>query len=26
VWTVLGPPEHPAGSHLPSHGLEAAVR
>ena len=26
VWTVLGPPEHPAGPHLPSHGLEAAVR
>jgi hypothetical protein len=27
VWTVLGPPEHQAGPHLPSRGaLEAAVR
>ncbi|MET4390908.1 hypothetical protein ABIB73_006694 [Bradyrhizobium sp. F1.4.3] len=26
VWTVLGPPEHPAGRHLPSRDLTAAVR
>ncbi len=26
VWTVLGPPEHPAGPHLPSRDLTAAVR
>jgi hypothetical protein len=25
VWTVLGPPDHPAGPHLPSHSLEASV-
>ncbi len=26
VWTVLGPPDHPAGPHLPSRDLTAAVR
>ncbi|MEK9283543.1 MULTISPECIES: hypothetical protein [unclassified Bradyrhizobium] len=26
VWAVLGPPEHTAGPHLPSHSLAAAVR
>jgi hypothetical protein len=26
VWTVLGPPEHPSGPHLPSRDLTAAVR
>ena len=25
VWTVLGPPERPAGPHLPSRNLTAAV-
>jgi hypothetical protein len=24
VWTVLGPPDHPAGPHLPSRDLTAA--
>jgi hypothetical protein len=26
VWTVLGPPDHPVGPHLPSRDLTAAVR
>jgi hypothetical protein len=26
VWTVLGPPEHQAGPHLPSRDLTAAAR
>ncbi|MEH2489913.1 hypothetical protein [Bradyrhizobium sp. AZCC 2230] len=26
VWTLLGPPDHPAGTHLPSRDLTAAVR
>jgi hypothetical protein len=26
VWTVLGPPDHPAGPHLPSRELTASVR
>jgi hypothetical protein len=26
VWTVLGPPDRPAGPHLPSRDLTAAVR
>jgi hypothetical protein len=26
VWAVLGPPDHPAGPHLPSRDLTAAVR
>ncbi len=26
VWSVLGPPDHPAGPHLPSRDLTAAVR
>ncbi|MBR1133922.1 hypothetical protein [Bradyrhizobium iriomotense] len=26
VWTVLGPPDRPAGPHLPSRNLTAAVR
>lgn len=26
VWTVLGPPDHPAGPHLPSRDLTASVR
>lgn len=26
VWTVLGPPDHPAGPHLPSRDRTAAVR
>jgi hypothetical protein len=26
VWTVLGPPDHPSGPHLPSRDLTAAVR
>ena len=26
VWTMLGPPEHQAGPHLPSRDLTAAAR
>ena len=26
VWTVLGPPDHAAGTHLPSRDLTASVR
>ena len=26
VWTVLGPPDHTAGTHLPSRDLTASVR
>lgn len=26
VWTVLGPPDHPAGPHLPSRDQTAAMR
>lgn len=26
VWTVLGPPEHASGPHLPSRSVEAAAR
>ena len=26
VWTVLGPPDHPAGPRLPSRDLAASVR
>jgi hypothetical protein len=26
VWTVLGPPDHAAGPHLPSRDLAASVR
>lgn len=26
VWTVLGPPDRPAGPHLPSRDLTASVR
>ena len=26
VWSVLGPPDHPAGPHLPSRDLTASVR
>ena len=26
VWTVLGPPEHTAGTHLPSRDLTASIR
>ncbi|MBR0786697.1 hypothetical protein [Bradyrhizobium iriomotense] len=26
VWTVLGPPDRPAGPHLPSRNVTAAVR
>ncbi|MBC9882038.1 hypothetical protein G8O24_32420 [Bradyrhizobium sp. INPA01-394B] len=26
VWTVLGPPDRPAGSRLPLHDLTASVR
>ncbi len=26
VWTLLGPPDHPAGPHLPPRNLTAAVR
>ncbi|MGY3547297.1 hypothetical protein ACVWZ4_002682 [Bradyrhizobium sp. USDA 4472] len=26
IWTVLGPPDHEAGPHLPSRDLTASVR
>ncbi|MBR0742135.1 hypothetical protein JQ581_34880 [Bradyrhizobium liaoningense] len=26
VWTVLGPPNYPAGPHLPSRNVTAAAR
>ena len=26
VWILLGPPDHPAGSHLPPRDLTASVR